>query len=82
LKLAGFDDVIPTSTVELIPGEYIVVYAVLSSSDQPKLPFFSLVTFRQSSRELQAFGYKFAFSWIKKPAAKKPIGKAKRKKKA
>lgn len=82
LGLKDFDPLIPTSAAELLPAEYTVVFGVLSSHQQPTLPFFSLVTFRQASRELLALGYKYAFSWIKKPSIKKPSGKAKRKGKA
>jgi uncharacterized protein (TIGR04141 family) len=69
LGLAGFDNVIPSCKEEIVAGEYTTVYAVLTSSNAPQLPFFSLVTFRQAARELQALGYKYAFAWIKKPVS-------------
>lgn len=81
LGLTGFDDVIPGSGEDITAGDYTVVYAVLTSSKAPKLPFFSLVTFRQAARDLHALGYKYAFAWIEKPAVA-ATGKAKRKKKA
>jgi hypothetical protein len=40
---------------------------VIVASDKPKLPFFSLVSFRQAARELHALGYNWAFAWIEKP---------------
>jgi uncharacterized protein (TIGR04141 family) len=63
----GFENLIAISSDEHKPGEYTVVYGVLVTSPNPRLPFFSLVSFRQAARELQALGYKFAFSWITKP---------------
>ncbi len=66
-RLVGFDDVIPSARDEVKPSEFKVIYGVITSSGSPRLPFFSLVTFRQAARELQALGYKFAFAWIKKP---------------
>ena len=81
LGMDGFDEVIPGSGQEIKAGDYTIVYAVLPSSVEPKLPFFSLVTFRQAARELQALGYNYAFGWIEKPIGA-ATGKAKRRKKA
>ncbi|MBV1836842.1 DUF6119 family protein [Acetobacter estunensis] len=66
-----------TDFVDIIPGDggsfqsrnYTIVYAVIGTGNEPKLPFFSLVTLRQAIRELTALGYQAAFSWIKKPAS-------------
>jgi len=81
LGMDGFDEAIPGSRQEIRAGDYTIIYAVLTSSNEPKLPFFSLVTFRQAARDLQALGYNYAFAWIEKPAGA-ATGKAKRKRKA
>jgi hypothetical protein len=47
-----------------------VVYAVLATGSIARLPFFSLIAFRQAARELQALGYKYAFAWVEKSAGK------------
>lgn len=72
---------LPSSTEDFRAADFTVVYGVLAAGADPKLPFFSLVSFRQAARELQALGYKCAFAWIQKPAAK-PAVKAKRSLKA
>ena len=59
---------------------HLIVYAVICSgvgAGTNRLPFFSLVTFRQAANELRALGYKCAFAWIAKPAS--TTTKAKRK---
>ncbi len=63
----GYEDIIPISGNDFTRGDFTVVYCVIASSDKPKLPFFSLVSFRQAARELHALGYKWAFAWIEKP---------------
>lgn len=65
----GFADVIPSANESFQPRDYTIVYAVIGTGDDAKLPFFSLVTLRQAVRELIVMGYKAAFAWIKKPAA-------------
>lgn len=65
----GFIEVIPDSGADFHASDYTMVFAVLSVGDAPKLPFFSLVTFRQAVRDLTASGYKHAFAWVTKPAA-------------
>ena len=72
-----FTEIIADVDGDFHPAEFTVVYAVLSVGDEPKLPFFSLVTFRQAVRELTALGYKHAFAWIEKPAAD-PLKKSKK----
>lgn len=74
---AGYENIIPGSGEDFIRGEFTVTYGVIAASQQPKLPFFSLVSFRQAARELQAMGYKCAFSWIQKPKSG-AMGKARR----
>ena len=66
-KKTGYESILPPSTKEFHSSDFTVVYAVLSTGSVPKLPFFSLVSFRQAARELRALGYKHAFSWIEKP---------------
>lgn len=73
----GFDEIISSANAEFRPADFTVVYAVIGTGAEEKLPFFSMVTLRQAARELQALGYQSAFSWIKKPAA---AGKKKAKK--
>lgn len=63
----GYEDIIPGAGQELVRGDFTVVYGVIAASEEPKLPFFSLVSFRQAARELHALGYKWAFAWIQKP---------------
>lgn len=73
----GFDEIISAANAEFRPADFTVVYAVIGSGSEAKLPFFSMVTLRQAARELQALGYKSAFAWIKKPPV---VGKKKAKK--
>ena len=63
----GYEDIIPNSGNDFTRGDFTVVYSVIAASDKPKLPFFSLVSFRQAACELHALGYKWAFAWIEKP---------------
>lgn len=65
----GFMDVIPEAAADFQAPDYTMVFAVLSVGNVPKLPFFSLVTFRQAVRDLTTSGYKHAFAWVEKPAA-------------
>ena len=65
----GFDEIIGAAGADFHPADFTVVYAVIGTGVEEKLPFFSMVTLRQAARELQALGYKSAFSWIKKPPA-------------
>lgn len=78
---SGYEDIIPNSGNDFTRGDFTVVYSVIAASDKPKLPFFSLVSFRQAARELHALGYKWAFAWIEKPKSGAKA-KAKRSKKA
>ncbi|MEM8743432.1 MAG: DUF6119 family protein, partial [Pseudomonadota bacterium] len=74
---AGYEDILPKSDEDFTRSDFTVVYGVIVAAEQPKLPFFSLVSFRQSARELDALGYRYAFAWIKKPKTASK-GKAKR----
>ncbi len=66
---SGYEDLLPKADEDFRRGEYTVVYAVIGRGKEARLPFFSLVSFRQAARELQALGYKYAFSWIEKSNA-------------
>lgn len=60
------------------PSKLTVVFAVLVGSGgaaAPRLPFFSLVSFRQVGRVIRdELGFGLAFAWVKKPkAAGKPL---------
>jgi uncharacterized protein (TIGR04141 family) len=70
--VTGFDGLVTDAASPFKEADYLIVYAVLcsgSGAGSKRLPFFSLVTFRQAAKELQALGYKFAFAWITKPAS-------------
>jgi uncharacterized protein (TIGR04141 family) len=73
----GYEDIIPKAEEDFTRSDFTVVYGVIVASDKPKLPFFSLVSFRQAARDLDALGYKYAFAWIEKPKSGAK-GKAKR----
>ena len=77
----GYENIIPKAEDDFVRSEFTVVYGVIVASDKPRLPFFSLVSFRQAARELDALGYKWAFAWIEKPKAG-ATAKAKRSTKA
>lgn len=64
----GYESILPSSTEEFQPATFTFVYAVISTGNNPKLPFFSLVSFRQAARDLHLLGYKYAFSWIERPS--------------
>lgn len=75
---AGFLDAMPAAADPFQAPDFTVVYAVISTGAVPKLPFFSMLTFRQAARELQVSGFKYAFAWIEKP---EDAGEKKRRKK-
>ncbi|KQY95061.1 MULTISPECIES: DUF6119 family protein [unclassified Brevundimonas] len=70
---ADYVDLVPAAGTHLVPADYTVVFGVLvngSPKKEPRLPFFSLITFRHAGRRIaDELGYKVAFAWIKKPAA-------------
>jgi uncharacterized protein (TIGR04141 family) len=65
----GFSSLIPDSKSSFLPSNFHVVYAVINSSAKPRLPFFSLVTFRQAAKELKILGFNYEFCWISRPVA-------------
>ena len=69
--LTGYRGLISDGLTAFDATKHKVVYAVLCAAGTARLPFFSLVTFRQAAKELQALGYSCAFAWIKKPASTK-----------
>jgi uncharacterized protein (TIGR04141 family) len=82
LALSGYDALVVGSTAPFDPSTHKVVYAVIcgAAPSAPRLPFFSLVTFRQAAKLLEEIGFPYAFAWISKPAA--TPGKKKRKPKS
>ncbi|EJT06821.1 DUF6119 family protein [Rhizobium sp. CCGE 510] len=64
---SGFLNAMPAATEAFHASDFTVVYAVISTGKIAKLPFFSLLTFRQAARDLQVAGFKYAFAWIEKP---------------
>ena len=71
LGLTGYQTLVVDSGNPYSESAHLIVYAVLCSgvgAGANRLPFFSLVTFRQAATELRALGYKCAFAWIAKPA--------------
>lgn len=64
------------------PSKFTVLFAVMrepgSSSVSPILPFFSLVTFRQAAKQVEALGFRYAFAWIFKTAP--AVGRPKKRK--
>ena len=79
---AGFEAIVPAGTEDVEPNALRVIYGVLTTSAVPRLPFFSLLTFRQAARELRGLGYRCAFGWIKKPVAHAKARKPQEKKAA
>ena len=71
----GYENIIPKAEDDFARTEFTIVYGVIVASDSPRLPFFSLVSFRHAARELDALGYKWAFAWIKK--GQKPVQRRK-----
>jgi uncharacterized protein (TIGR04141 family) len=63
----GFENIICSSVDELERDAFTVIFAVIASGKEPKLPFFSLVTLRHAAKDLQSLGFKSAFAWITKP---------------
>jgi uncharacterized protein (TIGR04141 family) len=83
LGMTGYQALVADSASPFNESAHLIVYGVISSgvsAGTNRLPFFSLVTFRQAANELKALGYKCAFAWISKPKSTKT--KAKRKPKS
>lgn len=81
---AGFAALLPQDGDDVVAGDFTVVFGVLvnaAGGKEPKLPFFSLVSFRQAVRQIRdELGFKVQFAWVKKPSAgagKKPPTKHK-----
>lgn len=68
-ELAGdaLADTLPSES-SIDPAKYTILFAVMretaSKETHPMLPFFSLVTFRQAAKQIEALGFKYAFAWI------------------
>lgn len=79
LGLSGYDALVAGSTDPFDASKHKVIYAVIcgAGAGAARLPFFSLVTFRQAAKVLQEIGFPYAFSWISKPPS--TPGKKKRK---
>ncbi|QFT84297.1 hypothetical protein FIU88_04820 [Halomonas sp. THAF12] len=75
----GFSEVFAKNIEKFSASDFKVVYAVIGTGVEPKLPFFSLVTFKQAAKQLELMGYNVAFSWISKPKSD-PKPKAKKRK--
>lgn len=69
----GFETVFPQSTENFSRDQFTVVYAVITSGKNPNLPFFSLVSFRQAAKEINALGYNYAFCWIRRPSGNQTV---------
>jgi len=67
----GYRSIISTSNENFNPSDFTVVYAVISDSDDPCLPFFSLLSFKHAATRLNTLRYKYTFSWIKKQSTHK-----------
>jgi uncharacterized protein (TIGR04141 family) len=72
-KGAKFAPLLPQAGDDVVAGDFTVVFGVLVNSaggKDPKLPFFSLVSFRQAARQIRdELGFKLQFAWVKKPSA-------------
>lgn len=66
LTRSGFDDIIPASSDVFKAEDYTVVFAVMTNKGWKKLPFFSLISFRQAVNAIKSMDYKCEFAWIEK----------------
>lgn len=70
---ALFAPLLPQTGEDVVAGDFTVVFGVLvngAGGKEPKLPFFSLVSFRQAARQIRdELGFKLQFAWVKKPSA-------------
>lgn len=60
----GFKNKISPSSATHVPSDFTIIFAVISKSAKPKIPFFSLISLRRNVEPLERFGYKFKFCWI------------------
>ena len=73
-----FEKLIEPSDASHDSSKFTVVFAVITSGDKSTLPFFSLVTFKQTAQVIISMRYNVAFYWINKPkSTSKPKPKAK-----
>ena len=63
---SGFKETIYLDKEDYKPSDLTVVFAVIPSARKPRIPFFSLITFYRSGKDILKFGYKLKFCWIKK----------------
>lgn len=69
LGQSGYQALVADKASAFDAAKHKVVYAVLCTTGTGRLPFFSLVTFRQAAKDLLALGFSCAFAWIPKPAS-------------
>lgn len=60
----GFKDKILPSNSTHVPNDFTIIFAVISKSATPKIPFFSLISLRRNLEPLERFGYNLKFCWI------------------
>lgn len=61
---SGFSSQIAPSNQLHQPSKYRIVFAVISKSDNPKLPFFSQISLRRAVNDIERFGYSVEFCWV------------------
>ena len=70
---AKFATLLPQVGDAVVASDFTVVFGVLvnrADGKEPKLPFFSLVSFRQAARQIRdELGFKLQFAWVRKPSA-------------
>lgn len=70
---AAYASLLPGDGIPVVPSDFTVVFGVLANAPagkDPKLPFFSLVSFRQAARQIRdELGFKVEFAWVRKPGA-------------
>ena len=71
---SGFKEKICLNREDYNPSDITVVFAVIPSARKPRIPFFSLVTFYRSGKDILKLGYKLKFCWIKRNEDAKDIG--------
>lgn len=76
---AKFSVLLPGKDDKVKPEDFTVIFGVLANAKagkDPRLPFFSMVTFRQAARHISdELGFNVAFAWVRKGGAgagKKP----------
>jgi uncharacterized protein (TIGR04141 family) len=76
---AKFSPLLPGMDDKVKPEDFTVIFGVLANAKagkEPRLPFFSMVSFRQAARHIaDELGFNVAFAWVRKGGAgagKKP----------